>query len=361
MYELKRTNPDYVVYIPKGPSAGKRDGTNHVVTVLPGLKERSFIAFWLQDSAEQAPDSHYVCSRSEDGGKTWTDPITIAGQNFDPKTGRDRCSFGTAFRNAKGRIYLMLNHYSGYADPHENGFLDMTYSDDDGLTFATPVQVFFQKFSEYDNDDPNVPPTMIAYQPPQKISTGKYVGGITRYASLTKFPRRPHWTDEESVCSMYVIENADDNPAPQDLKFTWTTCLKAPSRNNPAWCVAQEPSIVELPDGRLFCAFRTNSGSPWYAISTDGGYTWGESEVSAPSARIQARRGMRFQPTAATRGANPKCSAMATASPKCSIRCRPARSTATAAAISTCSSTTTTAISVHGGRRTRNITAVLSI
>ena len=120
---------------------------------------------------------------------------------------------------------------------------------------------------------------MIAYQPPQKISTGKYVGGITRYASLTKFPRRPHWTDEESVCSMYVIENADDNPAPQDLKFTWTTCLKAPSRNNPAWCVAQEPSIVELPDGRLFCAFRTNSGSPWYAISADGGYTWGESEV----------------------------------------------------------------------------------
>ncbi len=45
MYELQRTNPDYVVYIPKGPAAGKRDGANHVVTVLPGLKPNSFVAF----------------------------------------------------------------------------------------------------------------------------------------------------------------------------------------------------------------------------------------------------------------------------------------------------------------------------
>ncbi len=279
MYELQRTNPDYVVYIPKGPATGKRDGANHVVTVLPGLKPNSFVAFWLQDSAEQAPDSHYVCARSDDNGKTWTEPITIAGQNFDPQTGRDRCSFGTAFRNAKGRIYILLNHYSGYADPHENGFLYVTYTDDDGQTFGPQVQAEFKKFPELENDDPKVPPTMIAFQPPLKISSGKYVGGITRYASLTKFPRRPHWTDEESVCSMYVIENADDNPAPQDLKFTWTTCLKAPSRNNPTWSVAQEPAIVELPDGRLFCAFRTNFGSPWYALSNDGGYTWGETEV----------------------------------------------------------------------------------
>ena len=279
MDELQRTNPDYVVYIPKGEQSGARDGTNHILTVLPGLKPESLVAFWLQDSAEQAPDSHYVCSRSTDNGKSWSEPILIDGDHFDPKTGKDRCSFGTAFRNAKGRIYVLMNHYCGVPDPHENGFLHVTYSDDDGLSFAPNVQVDFQKFPECDNDDPNVPPTWIAYQPPLRISNGKYVGGITRYASLTKFPRRPHWTDEESYCSMYVIENADENPAPQDLRFTWTTLLKAPSRNNAEWSVAQEVSIVELPDGRLFCTFRTNSGSPWYSISEDGGYSWKDSEV----------------------------------------------------------------------------------
>ena len=148
MYELKRTNPDYVVYIPKGPSAGKRDGANHVITVLPGQNDRSLVAFWLQDSAEQAPDSHYVCSRSDDNGKTWTEPITIAGQNFDLKTGRDRCSFGTAFRNAKGRIYIMLNHYSGYADPHENGFLDIRVYGDGSVVIPCCVGNFSEVKAE---------------------------------------------------------------------------------------------------------------------------------------------------------------------------------------------------------------------
>ncbi len=279
MDELRRTNPDYVVYVPKGEASGVHDGTNHILTVIPGLTAGRLIAFWLQDSSEQAPDSHYVCATSIDNGMTWSEPIQLAGDGYDPETGKNRCCFGTAFRNAKGRIYVMLSLSSGHCDPHENGFLHITYSDDDGQTFAPLEQVEFRKFSEYDNDNPDVPPTWIPYQPPLKISSGKYVGGITRYASFSKFPKRPSWTDEESVCHMYVIENADDNPAPRELQFTWTSFLKAPSRNNSAWSVAQEVSIVELPDHRLFCAFRTNSGSPWYSVSEDGGYNWREAEI----------------------------------------------------------------------------------
>ena len=60
MDELRRTNPDYVVYVPKGQDSGAHDGTNHVVTVIPGLTKNRLLAFWLQDTAEQAPDSHYV-------------------------------------------------------------------------------------------------------------------------------------------------------------------------------------------------------------------------------------------------------------------------------------------------------------
>jgi len=279
MDELRRTNPDFVVYVPKGEGSGAHDGTNHVVTVMPGLVKNRLLAFWLQDTAEQAPDSHYVFASSDDGGVSWTEPVSIAGEGYDPVTGKNRCCFGTAFRNAKGRVYVMINCSSGYSDPHENGFLFIRYTDDDGRTFSPLVQVEFEKHKDYDNDDPAVPPTWIPFQPPIKISTGKYVGGISRYASYTKFPKRPQWIDEESVCHMYVLENADDNPEPRDLKFTWTTALRAPSRVDASWSVAQEVSIVELPDHRLFCAFRTNSGSPWYSVSEDGGYHWRDSEV----------------------------------------------------------------------------------
>ena len=172
----------------------------------------------------------------------------------------------------------MLSLSSGHFDPFENGFLFITYTDDDGRTFTPLEQVEFKKVAGFDNDDPAVPPTWIPYQPPLRISTGKYVGGIARYMSKTKYMAR-WWTDCESVCHMYVIENADDNPAPRDLKFTWTSMLKAPSRNSSDWSVAQEASVIELPDKRLFCAFRTNYGSPWYSVSEDGGYHWRDTEV----------------------------------------------------------------------------------
>ena len=38
--------------------------------------------------------------------------------------------------------------------------------------------------------------------------------------------------------------------------------------------VAQEPSIVPLPDGRLFCTMRGRSGDIWYSLSADAGDTW---------------------------------------------------------------------------------------
>ncbi len=38
--------------------------------------------------------------------------------------------------------------------------------------------------------------------------------------------------------------------------------------------IAQEPSLVRLPDERLFCTMRTMSGYIWYSLSADDGETW---------------------------------------------------------------------------------------
>ena len=38
--------------------------------------------------------------------------------------------------------------------------------------------------------------------------------------------------------------------------------------------IAQEPSLVYLPDGRLFCTMRTMTGCVWYSVSGDDGRTW---------------------------------------------------------------------------------------
>ncbi len=47
-----------------------------------------------------------------------------------------------------------------------------------------------------------------------------------------------------------------------------------PFPGHPEISACQEPSIVKLPDGRLFCVMRTASGSPFWSVSADGGETW---------------------------------------------------------------------------------------
>lgn len=52
-----------------------------------------------------------------------------------------------------------------------------------------------------------------------------------------------------------------------------------PARNFPQISVCQEPSLVLLPDGRLFCTMRTMTGYIWYSVSDDDGATWRAPEV----------------------------------------------------------------------------------
>jgi hypothetical protein len=43
--------------------------------------------------------------------------------------------------------------------------------------------------------------------------------------------------------------------------------------------VAQEPFLVKLPDGRLFCSMRTFTGHPYYSVSPDAGRSWSTPEA----------------------------------------------------------------------------------
>jgi hypothetical protein len=74
------------------------------------------------------------------------------------------------------------------------------------------------------------------------------------------------------------FENVDRNPAPRELRIRYSAwgekALRVPHFKYPLMSVAQEPSIVRLPDQRLFCAMRTNSGYIWYSVSSDDGENW---------------------------------------------------------------------------------------
>jgi hypothetical protein len=82
------------------------------------------------------------------------------------------------------------------------------------------------------------------------------------------------------VVEFMRFENLDDDPSPGKLEISYHMpngrALQVGLIGHPDVSVLQEPSIVPLPDGRLFCVMRTTTGNPWYSLSPDGGRDWSE-------------------------------------------------------------------------------------
>ena len=281
--ELRRTEPDYVVYVPKSMDGSTNDTGNEHFLVFDG-PDGSLMAVWTQSHHEGHGDHRIVFSRSDDEGESWAEPLRIAGP---PAKGEGhQASWGFPLVSQSGRIYVLWNQHQGFADVHHQftGSMDGRYSDDAGKTWSEPVTIPMPR-SPYDHPDPRYHGNWIVWQRPDRLADGKYFVGYTRW--LSKMVRRPLYADpqgqshpwsDECVCEFMRFENLDDDPEPQDLSITYTAwgdeALRVPYYLDPLISVAQEPSVVVLPDGRLFCVMRTMAGYIWYSLSSDAGTTW---------------------------------------------------------------------------------------
>ena len=149
------------------------------------------------------------------------------------------------------------------------------------------------KRSPYDDPDPTVPSDWIVWQKPIRDLQGRWFTGFTRWVSKA-VRTRPHndsWTAWESVVEFMRFENIDDDPAPEDIRITYSAwgeeALRVPHYANPMLSIAQEPGLVRLPDERLFCTMRTMTGYIWYSVSADDGASW-----SSPAPLLRSDHGL---------------------------------------------------------------------
>ena len=79
------------------------------------------------------------------------------------------------------------------------------------------------------------------------------------------------------------FENIDDDPECAQLNVTLLTpderSLQYPISGQPERSLIQEPSLIELPDGRLMAVMRSVCGHPLYALSSDCGEHWSRPEI----------------------------------------------------------------------------------
>lgn len=275
--EIARTQPDYVVYRPKSVDGTTFDTGNEHFLVFDG-PDGSLMCVWTQSSHEGAGDHRIMFSRSTDEGATWSEPFRIVGP-AKPGDGF-MSSWGFPLLSKSGRIYVIWNQYQGIDDVvHQHtGAMDGCYSDDMGKTWSTPQTIPMPR-SRYDDPDPKVPSNWIVWQKPIRDLEGKWFTGFSRWVSkaVRTPPHVNSWTAWETVVQFMRFDNIDDNPEPKDIRITWSAdeaALRVPHYANPSLSVAQEPSLVRLPDQRLFCVMRTMSGYIWYSLSSDDGRTW---------------------------------------------------------------------------------------
>ena len=275
--EVQRTNPDFVVYRP--PSIDRSShttGNEHFL--VEKLGSGRLLAVWTRSSYEGADDQHVVVANSLDDGKTWTAPRKVVG----PGENLGMASWGFQIVSASGRVYLFFFRHVGTNDvfTHTTGLLTCVSSDDDGMTWSDEVRLDVLR-SCWDNPDSQFPPNCIVWQKPIRLDDGRRIVGLTRWVSpaIVK-PVLGDWWAAPSVVEFMRFENIDEDPRPEDLKITFLAtnehALRVGLRGHPDVPLLQEPSIVVLPDGRLFCVMRTTLGSPYYSISENAGEAWTE-------------------------------------------------------------------------------------
>jgi len=273
--EWRRSDPDIIVYIPKATDLADTDNEHFLVFESPG---GDLLAMWTQSSCEGHGDNHVVIARSSDG-EQWDEPQRIVGTT--PGTAEPQASWGFPVVSDGGRIYCFYTKEAPVFDASRQGCGTMgcAYSDDDGRTWADGADVPMPR-SKYDHPDPSVPKNWIVWQKPIRDSKGRWVAGYTLCTSRAHFTQPPggRWVDWDSRSLFMRFDNIDENPDPEQIRVTWLPedgeGLSVANRDHPEMSVAQEPSLVLLPDGRLFVTMRTMTGYIWYSVSEDDGATW---------------------------------------------------------------------------------------
>src|SRR5262245_46817996 len=233
-----------------GPIAVLGDGTALWITTEP---EPPYLAkaMW--------PISRVVMRRSQDNGRTWGEPrVLLQGT-------RNYSLLSHALRiTASGALLHIFVRYSGY--DYES---------------ASPAKSLCEVFAHRSLDGG------ATWEEPRKLPTGERYNGDVLSVEQLRSGRLVYpfafLTSTKGQFATSVLYSDDDGS-------TWKrsgSTLEAGGGGFESG--ANEPTVVELADGRLWMLIRAQTGFQWESFSTDRGVSWSKAAPSAiPSSNAPA-------------------------------------------------------------------------
>ena len=215
---------------------------------------------------------------SGDAGRTWEEEWTAR-----DAAGRDISGFHISVLRLKsgrlGMIYSAINEEYGHPGRESGSMVHYRISDDRGRTWSDPVLL-------------DTAHSCCCTGHALVLSCGRIVAPSFRWFSPTAGNEAEDWNPSDGVTSptfSYSLVYVSD-----DEGTTWKRSLSELyiSVNRAVWDL-EEPTVVELRDGRLLAHLRAAMGRMYRSFSSDGGVSWTRPEavnIAAANAPSLIRR-----------------------------------------------------------------------
>lgn len=245
------------------PGAGQTNGLVRTWQGIPGIERspegRLFVCWYTGGAKEPSPDNTVLLTYSDDQGETFAEPVSMAG----PRNG-SRAFDPTLWRDPNGTLWYIFNRSD--KETAEHGVYARTCEHPDA-----PNPAWSGEFRVgYDEA-----PFSFRMNKPVVLTTGEWIMPVTH---------APEPVYDWFARGMQLQGVGISVDSGRNWKLHGAV-------KSPPW--ALENMIVELFDGRLWMLIRTGSGVLWQSFSSDGGRTWSPGEPSAianPGSRFFIRR-----------------------------------------------------------------------
>jgi hypothetical protein len=218
------------------------------------LRSGRVVFFYTQfyGGARDNSPARIAAIHSDDQGRTWSAPRVVV-----ENVGRENIMSVSLLRLAGGRLAFFYALKNDLSDCRAR----LRLSDDEGATWSEPKLVIGAPGYFVLNNDRVV-----------QLRSGRLVVPVAYHRMNGPDPGNYNSFDRRAVALWYLSD--DEGATWRESADWWAIPVRSTSG-------LQEPGVVQLADGRLFCWARTDQGAQYGMFSEDDGDTW---SAPAPTA-----------------------------------------------------------------------------